>query len=78
MTFKSTKIASWGGTTDISLSGENKTGGYVLLDFFTYCCINCMHILPALHDLEQDASLTVLGVHSGKFKNEKDATNILK
>ena len=25
----------------------------VIIDFFTYCCINCMHILPDLHALEE-------------------------
>lgn len=53
-------------------------GRIVLLDFWTYCCINCLHILPDLKYLEnkyQD-NLTVIGVHSAKFDNEKDAENI--
>lgn len=32
-------------------------GKLVLLDFFTYCCINCMHILPDLKELEEDFSV---------------------
>lgn len=28
-------------------------GKIIILDFFTYCCINCMHILPDLHALEE-------------------------
>ncbi|ELU01818.1 hypothetical protein CAPTEDRAFT_135108, partial [Capitella teleta] len=36
----------------LSLSG-NLSGRLVLLDFFTYCCINCMHILPDLEAVEQ-------------------------
>ncbi len=50
----------------------------MLLDFWTYCCINCMHILPELKKLEHafPDNLVVIGVHSGKFDNEKDAENI--
>lgn len=29
------------------------TGRVALLDFFTYCCINCQHVLPDLKDLEK-------------------------
>jgi len=50
-------------------------GKVVLLDFWTYCCINCMHILPDLAYLEnkfQGKAMTVVGVHSAKFDNEKD------
>ncbi len=54
-------------------------GQVVLLDFWTYCCINCMHVIPELKALEEkfaDAPFVVIGVHSGKFDNEKDAANI--
>jgi len=53
-------------------------GKYVLLDFWTYCCINCMHILPELKKLEHEFpdQLVVIGVHSAKFENEKDTQNI--
>ncbi|XP_020108187.1 uncharacterized protein LOC109724010 isoform X3 [Ananas comosus] len=50
-------------------------GKVVLLDFWTYCCINCMHVLPDLEYLEKKYSnkpFTVIGVHSAKFDNEKD------
>jgi len=49
-------------------------GQVTLLDFFTYCCINCMHILPDLERLEEKwgrKGLVVVGVHSAKFENEK-------
>lgn len=48
-------------------------GKLVLLDFWTYCCINCMHILPDLRYLEQKYpdTLTVIGIHSPKFPNER-------
>ncbi|KAG8549772.1 hypothetical protein GDO81_019793 [Engystomops pustulosus] len=55
-------------------------GKVVVLDFFTYCCINCMHILPDLHALEQRYSdtdgLVIIGVHSAKFPNERVLDNI--
>ncbi|XP_019938691.2 NHL repeat-containing protein 2 [Paralichthys olivaceus] len=58
----------------------NLAGKVVLLDFFTYCCINCMHILPDLHQLEKKHSvedgLVIIGVHSAKFPNEKVLDNV--
>lgn len=53
-------------------------GKVVLLDFWTYCCINCMHILPDLAQLEKEFpnELVVIGVHSAKFEGEKDTENI--
>lgn len=55
-------------------------GKIIVLDFFTYCCINCMHILPDLKRLENTFSiedgLVVIGVHSAKFDNEKETANI--
>ncbi|KAK1122536.1 hypothetical protein K0M31_008987 [Melipona bicolor] len=56
-------------------------GKIVILDFFTYCCINCMHILPDLDALEKRFSikdgLVVVGVHSAKFSNERDSKRLL-
>jgi thiol-disulfide isomerase/thioredoxin len=53
-------------------------GKFVLLDFWTYCCINCMHILPELKKLEQayPNEIVVIGVHSAKFDAEQDSKNI--
>jgi len=53
-------------------------GKFVLLDFWTYCCINCMHVLPELAKLEKayPENLVVIGVHSAKFENERDTQNI--
>ncbi len=53
-------------------------GKFVLLDFWTYCCINCMHILPELKKLEHayPNEIVVIGVHSAKFENEQDTKNI--
>lgn len=53
-------------------------GKFVLLDFWTFCCINCMHIIPDLKKLEEKYAqeLVVIGVHSAKFQNEKDTSQI--
>ena len=53
-------------------------GKVVLLDFWTYCCINCMHVIPDLKKLEAKYSgeLVVIGVHSGKFTTEKESDGI--
>ncbi len=57
---------------------ERLRGKIVLLDFWTYCCINCMHILPHLKRLEQKYAdeLVVIGVHSAKFLTERESENI--
>ncbi|MDB5387519.1 MAG: ykuV [Planctomycetaceae bacterium] len=71
-----------GGAAWLNTSGEitikELRGKIVLLDFWTYCCINCMHILPDLAYLEKKFpnELVVIGVHSAKFFNEKDTDNI--
>ena len=49
-------------------------GKITVLDLFTYCCINCMHVLPELAALEAKYAgkpVAVVGVHSAKFDNEK-------
>lgn len=54
-------------------------GHVVVLDFWTYCCINCMNILPDLEYLEEkykDEPFVVVGVHSAKFANEKERQSI--
>lgn len=60
------------------LSIRDLRGKVVLLDFWTYCCINCMHIIPDLKKLEEKYAdeLVVIGVHSAKFATEKGTDNI--
>ena len=64
--------------TDKPLSLAALKGKVVLLDFWTYGCINCIHIIPDLKRLEAKYSsqLVVIGVHSAKFDNEKETDNI--
>lgn len=71
-----------GGTEWLNTSGpidlKELRGKVVLLDFWTYCCINCIHVLPDLKFLENkyEKELVVIGVHSAKFDNEKLSDNI--
>jgi thiol-disulfide isomerase/thioredoxin len=53
-------------------------GKIVLLDFWTYGCINCIHVIPDLERLEKEypTQLVVIGVHSAKFDNEGETKNI--
>jgi DNA-binding beta-propeller fold protein YncE len=55
-------------------------GKIVVLDFWTFCCINCIHTLPDLAKLEKKYAkeVVVIGVHSAKFDNEKVTENIRK
>jgi thiol-disulfide isomerase/thioredoxin len=65
---------------DHPLSIAELRGQVVILDFWTYCCVNCMHVLPILRDLEERHAqdpLLVIGVHSAKFDGEKDAEHVL-
>lgn len=79
---RSTAPSLDGGVGWLNTSGEitlkDLRGKVVLLDFWTYCCINCIHVLPDLKYLEQKYAnqLVVIGVHSAKFDNEKDTENI--
>ena len=62
------------------ISMKDLRGKIVLLDFWTFCCINCMHVLPDLDFLEKKygKEIVVIGVHSAKFDNEKETGNIRK
>jgi DNA-binding beta-propeller fold protein YncE len=55
-------------------------GKVVVLDFWTLCCINCIHTLPDLARLEKKYAnqMVVIGVHSAKFDNEKNTASIRK
>jgi thiol-disulfide isomerase/thioredoxin len=64
--------------TDAPLTLAALRGKVVLLDFWTYGCVNCMHVIPDLKRLEEKYKnqLVVIGVHSAKFENEKETENI--
>ncbi|MBI5163717.1 MAG: hypothetical protein HY985_07425, partial [Magnetospirillum sp.] len=56
------------------LTRADLAGRLVILDFWTFCCINCFHVLPTLARIERQfpAEVTVIGVHSPKFSHEED------
>lgn len=60
------------GGRDITLA--DLRGKIVLLDFWTFCCINCLHVLDELRELEEQYRdvLVIIGVHSPKFVHEAD------
>lgn len=55
-------------------------GKLLILDFFTYCCINCMHLMPEMkkleHEFANDPRVVFIGIHSAKFENERDTSNV--
>jgi thiol-disulfide isomerase/thioredoxin len=60
------------GGEDVTLSGLR--GKCVVLDFWTFCCVNCLHVLDELRALEERHAdtLVVVGVHSPKFAHEAE------
>ncbi|OMH27766.1 hypothetical protein BKD30_02955 [Tersicoccus phoenicis] len=60
------------GGADVDLASLR--GKIVVLDFWTFCCINCLHVLDELRPLEQEYGdvLVTIGVHSPKFEHEAD------
>lgn len=64
--------------TDKPVRIADLKGKVVLLDFWTFCCINCHHVFPDLKRLERKYAkeLVVIGVHSKKFPNEAESENI--
>ncbi|MBI9115825.1 NHL domain-containing thioredoxin family protein [Sanguibacter suaedae] len=60
------------GGKDVTLA--DLRGKIVVLDFWTFCCINCLHVLDELRDLEaaHRDELVIIGVHSPKFVHEAD------
>ncbi|MBO0908494.1 NHL domain-containing thioredoxin family protein [Arthrobacter sunyaminii] len=65
---------NWLNTGGRQLGLEDLRGKIVLLDFWTFCCINCLHVLDELRPLEEKYSdvLVTVGVHSPKFEHEAD------
>jgi len=72
-------ITSWL-NTDKPLTPQDLRGRVVLIDFWTLCCINCMHILPDLARLEAKypGVLVVIGNHTPKFPHEKEDASVRK
>jgi thiol-disulfide isomerase/thioredoxin/energy-converting hydrogenase Eha subunit A len=64
---------------DHALTLEELRGKVVVVDFWTSCCINCIHTLPVLAEVEKTFAgkpVVVIGVHSAKFEVEKEADRL--
>ncbi|MCW2542884.1 MAG: uncharacterized protein JWM40_436 [Frankiales bacterium] len=64
----------WLNTGGRELRLADVRGSFVLLDFWTFCCVNCLHVLDELRPLEERLAdvLIVVGVHSPKFEHERE------
>lgn len=64
----------WLNTGGKSLSIKDFRGRVLIIDFWTFCCINCLHVLDELRELEERYAdvLVTIGVHSPKFEHERD------
>jgi cytochrome c biogenesis protein CcdA/thiol-disulfide isomerase/thioredoxin len=63
------------------LSSKSLKGKVVLVDFWTYSCINCLRALPYVEGWAakyKDAGLVVIGVHTPEFAFEKERSNVEK
>ena len=64
----------WLNTGGQELALADLRGKIVLLDFWAFCCVNCLHVLAELRPLEHKHAdvLVTVGVHSPKFEHEAD------
>ncbi len=65
---------AWLNTGGRQLALADLRGKIAIADFWTFCCINCLHVLDELRPIEEKYAdvLVVIGVHSPKFEHEKD------
>ncbi|BBH65527.1 hypothetical protein ACTI_22120 [Actinoplanes sp. OR16] len=68
------KGRGWLNTGGKDLTLADLRGKILILDFWTFCCINCLHVLDELRPLEEKYgdAIVVIGVHSPKFEHERD------
>ncbi len=72
-------ITTWINSNPLTI--DQLKGKVVLIDFWTYSCINCIRTLPYLkqwYDTYKDKGLVIIGVHTPEFEFEKDAGNVKK
>ncbi|MCC3652900.1 redoxin domain-containing protein [Streptomyces sp. S07_1.15] len=64
----------WLNTGGTSYTLADLRGRIVILDFWTFCCVNCLHVLDELRELEEKHrdTVVVIGVHSPKFVHEAE------
>ncbi|MEW1864370.1 NHL domain-containing thioredoxin family protein, partial [Streptomyces sp. NPDC088194] len=64
----------WLNTGDRQPTLADLRGSIVILDFWTFCCVNCLHVLDELRELEERHrdTVVIVGVHSPKFVHEAE------
>ncbi len=69
----------WINTGGKAITLADLRGKIVLLDFWTFCCINCLHVIEELRPVEEEFHdvLVTIGVHSPKFVHEADHDAVL-
>lgn len=74
-----TGIEAWINSEPTTIANEVSKGNVVLVDFWTYTCVNCLRTLPFLqewHEKYADLGLVILGVHAPEFEFEKLLHNV--
>ncbi len=72
-------LGAWFNSEPFTIAEQLNRGNVVLIDFWTYTCINCVRTLPYLRDWHEkyaDRGLVILGVYSPEFDFEYDADNV--
>ncbi|MEE8046498.1 MAG: redoxin domain-containing protein, partial [Dehalococcoidia bacterium] len=72
-------IDGWINSEPLEISKLSDSNRMVLLDFWTYTCVNCIRTFPYLkawHDTYAEHGLTIIGVHSPEFEFEKPIDNV--
>ncbi len=72
-------IANWINSEPLTIADQH--GKVVLIDFWTYTCVNCIRTLPfikAWHEKYEDKGLVILGIHTPEFEFEKDTDNVVQ
>lgn len=72
-------ITKWFNSKPLKISEQK--GKVVLVDFWTYSCINCIRTLPFMNQMQEkysDKGLVIIGVHSPEFFFEKNSENVEK
>ncbi len=74
-------IDEWVNTGPLTINGLIADNKVVLIDFWTYTCVNCVRTFPFLrewHDKYADRGLAILGIHAPEFEFEKIRANVAK
>ncbi len=72
-------VTGWINSEPTTIAELNEQNRVVLIDFWTYTCVNCIRTMPFLREWHQkygERGLTILGVHAPEFEFEKDPNNV--